>query len=56
MRMLLLRTNAGDQRARAIDSTQVKTADRGLRLHRIVLTFSGDRARASIGLCIVNSR
>jgi len=39
MRMLLLRTNAGDQRARAIDSTQVKTADRGLRVHGFVIGY-----------------
>jgi hypothetical protein len=29
--------NAGVQRARAVDSTQVKTADRGLRLQPIVI-------------------
>ena len=38
-------TNGRVQRARAIDSTQVKTADRGLRLQPIVLPFyaSGKR-------------
>jgi len=33
------RTNAGDNRARAVDSTQVKTAVRGLRVHRLVIPF-----------------
>ena len=35
----LSKTNGGDHPARAIDSTQVKTADRGLRLQPIVRRF-----------------
>ncbi len=36
---IALSDNGGVQRARAVDSTQVKTADRGLRLQPIVLRF-----------------
>jgi hypothetical protein len=39
---MCLAPNGRDQRARAIDSTQVKPADRGLRLHRFVLSFIVD--------------
>ena len=37
MRVALLATNDRHHRARAVDSTQVKTADRGLGVHRLVI-------------------
>jgi hypothetical protein len=35
--MKLYSGNGGDHPARAVDSTQVKTADRGLGVHRLVI-------------------
>ncbi len=39
--------NAGDKRARAVDSTQVKTAVRGLRVHRLVIGLLRSPIRAN---------